>query len=268
MNRFASIATTAALAGSLIGATSAANAVSNFYLVPISDLNATYAPGAIVSFAAVVDINRGDFASISVPSAIAFTTAEFRRDAGTGAGTRPKVVQPVQDNPNNPGTPFFSANAQSFTTTTSKINGSTVFTFQNTVGHTSDTDANGATLAFPAGSYTLGTFNFPIANTNTTGSATVYLPTPFGYSNSANSADGAYTVGVGPTNNILGKDAAGNAVNEPITFPNTGGKFSSLTFKVSGGTGGGGATPAPSSLLVVAMGAIPAVGLLRRRSAK
>ena len=268
MNRFASIATAAALAGSLIGAATTAQAASTIYLVPISDLNTTYAPGAIVSFAAVADINRSDFASLSIPTATAFTTAEFRRDAGTGAGTRPKVVQPTQDNPNNPGNPFFSQSAQSFTTTTSKVNGNTIFTFQNTVGHVADTDATGATVSFPAGSYTLGTFNFPIANTNTTGSATVYLPTPFGYSNSANSADGAYVTGTGPLNTILGKDAAGNAISEPITFPNTGGKFSSLTFKVSGATGGGGATPAPSSLLVVAMGAIPAVGLLRRRAAK
>ena len=277
MNRFASIATTAALAGSLIGATAAANASSLFYLVPISDLTQTYAPGAIVSFAAVVDLNNGNFASFSVPAAIGFTTTEFRRDAGTGAGTRPKVVQPTQDNPNNPGTPFFGASAQSFNTTLSKINGNTVFTFQNTVGHISDTDQNGVTLAVPAQSYTLGTFNFPIANTNTTGSATVYLPTPFGFSSSANSSDGAYVVGTGVLNSILGKDPTGNAISEAITFPSTTGngvgsagnalgKFSALTFKVTSNSVPN--TPAPSSLLVVAMGAIPAVGLLRRRAAK
>ena len=276
MNRFASIATTAALAGALIGAAHSAQATSTIYLVPISDLTQTYAPGAIVSFAAVCDVSRADFASLTVPCATAFVTTEFRRDLGTGTGVRPKVVQPTQDNPNNPGTPFWSASAQSFTTTTSSIGGNTVFTFQNTVGHVADTDANGNTIAFPAGSYTLGTFNFPIANTNTTGSATVYLPTPFGFSSNANATDGNYVVGTGPTLIILGKNAAGTSINDPLVFPditkpgnaaNPTGKFSSLVFKVSGGSTGGN-TPAPSSLLVVAMGAIPAVGLLRRRSAK
>ena len=47
-----------------------------------------------------------------------------------------------------------------------------------------------------------------------------------------------------------------------LTFPNNGTtKFSTLTVNKSAGTN----TPAPSSLLVVAMGAVPMVGVLRRR---
>ena len=271
MNRFASIATTAALAGSLIGATAAANATSLFYLMPISDLTATYAPGARVTFAAVIDLNNAGFASVTVPAAVAFTTVDFTNQPG-GTGIKPKVTQPTADDPNNPGTPNFSKNAQSFTTTTSKINGATVFTFQNTVGQLANTDANGTTIALASGTYTLGTFSFPIATTNTNGTATVYLPTPFGYAISANSADGAFPL-VGGNSVISGKDVNGNALLEQLAFPsvatpgnaaNPVGKFSSLTFKVTANSTGG-ATPAPSSLIVVAMGAIPAIGVLRRR---
>ena len=111
-----------------------------------------------------------------------------------------------------------------------------VQTLQATVGHYAIPNATGdATLAVPAGTYTIATFSFPIAPTNASGSATVYLPTPFGYSDSANSTDGAFQSGFGPTLRINGKDIVGNAIFDPLTFPNTGGKYSSLTFKISGG---------------------------------
>ena len=271
MNRFASIATTAALAGTLIGATAAANAQSNLYMVPLSDLSLTYNPGDTVQFAAVVDLNNAGFASLSIPFAATFTDAQFGEAAGgvdsIDNGSAPFVSgQPTQKDPNNTRQVVFASNAQSYTTTASTYLGSTVYTVQNTVGQVADKKGT-TTVAFPAGTYTLGTFSFPISSKNNTGAATIFLPTPAGYTNSANSADGAYAVGTGALNQILGKNPAGGNVAEPILFPNTGGKFSSLTFKVKT-TGGGGATPAPSSLLVIAMGAIPAVGLLRRRSAK
>ena len=266
MNRFASIATTAALAGSLIGTVSAAQATT-MYLVPISDITATYAPGATVTLAAVVDLTNSSFASVSIPFATAFTSADF----AFTSRNRPAVSgQPTQNDPNAfPAATVFSKNAQSYTTTASKINGNSVYTVQNTVGQLLDTDANGNTVSLAAGTYTLGTFTFPILATNTSGFATVYMPTPFGFSDSANATDGAFMVGTGALNNITGKDIKGNTFNEPVLFPDktavngVNGKYSALHFKVTSSN-----VPAPSSLLVIAMGVLPAVGLLRRRSAK
>ena len=274
MNRFASIATTAALAGSLIGSVSAAQAMSLMYLAPVSDITATYAPGAIVKFNAFVDLGTSSFASFSIPFATAFTSA----DISYGTGKKASVSQANVDDPQNSGTPIFPSVATSFTTTASKVGGNTVYTFQDTVGHVLNTDTSTGstvTLAAPAGTYAIGTFSFQIALSNTTsGSATIYLPTPFGFSDSANATDGAYvsSVGGGPLNYLLGKDIKANNSTDPIAFPGfTGGgangangKYSSLKFKVTTNS----SVPAPSSLLVIAMGVLPAVGLLRRRSAK
>ena len=273
MNRFASIATTAALAGSLIGTVSAANALSNLYMVPISDITATYDPTSSdpavnsVRFSAVVDLSNSSFASLSIPFAAAWTDNEFGGPNSIFNGTSPFV-----DNPNSPnkdpngknGAFAFTKNAQSYTTTASKIGGNTVFTVQNTVGQIADVKG-ATTLALPSGTYTIGTFTFPLAPGNKSGFATIYLPTPFGFSFSANSSDGAFA-GAAPTNRIEGKATDGSGINDPVNFftgatNGTGGKYSSLKFKVAN-------TPAPSSLLVIAMGAIPAIGLLRRRSAK
>ena len=77
MKRFASLATTAALAGSLVGAGTAAQALSNFYLVPISSLSTVYAPGAKVTFAAVMDYNNATTASFSIPTAVAYLGSQF-----------------------------------------------------------------------------------------------------------------------------------------------------------------------------------------------
>ena len=245
MKRLASLLTAAAITGSLLGAAMPAQALSEMYLVPISPLNAYYAPGSIVKFAAVIDLNNGNFASLTVPFATAFTTADFTYQTGS-AGVKPKLDasapnggQPSQINPNS-GDYIFNRNAQAYATTASKINGNTVFTFQNTVGQTADSDINGNTLAIAAGTYTIGVFAFPISSTNTSGRATIYLPTPYGFTSSANSADGAYVVGIGPTNTINGKDVNGNFTNELITFPSTtgtptDGKYSSLTYTVSSG---------------------------------
>ena len=272
MNRFASIATTAAFAGALIGAGTAAQATSELYMIPLSPLTATYNPGDTVRFAAVVDLNTSAFASLNVPFAAAFTGKEFNADIA--GGNAPYVDgQPTQTDPNNTRTTVFNKNVQSYQTTASSIGGSVVYTIQNTVGQVADVKS-GVTLAFAAGTYTVGTFSFPIAATNNTGSATIYLPTPFGYSNSSNATDGGFQVPTGPTLTLLGKAPSGASITEPITFPAINvtpgdGKYSSLTFKVkTTGGGGGGSTPAPSSLLVVAMGALPAIGLLRRRAAK
>ena len=90
MKRLASFITSAALAGSLLGAAGAARAVSEMYLVPISPLNAAYAPGSIVKFAAVIDLNNSNFASLSVPFATAFTTADFTFQTGS-AGIKPEI---------------------------------------------------------------------------------------------------------------------------------------------------------------------------------
>ena len=244
MKRFASLATTAALAGSLIGAGTAAQADSTMYLVPISDINATYSAGATVKFAAVVNLGYGGFGSLSIPIAVAYLSSEF----GT---SRPTYASSSAD-------PIFDlASPVAYSTTASVLGGSKIYSIQGTPGHSAQpNDAGTATVAVAAGIYTLGTFTFPISPANTGTSATVYLPTAFGYSNKANNTDGAF-VGTAPTLSIAGKDILGINTSDPLTFPTTG---KSLTFKVSN-------TPAPSSLLVVAMGAIPAVGVLRRRRA-
>ena len=204
------------------GAAGVAQAASEMYLVPISPLNAAYAPGAVVKFAAVIDLNNGAFASLSVPFATAFTKADFTFQTGS-AGIKPKLDasapnggQPTQIDPNGDGY-VFSKNAQFYTTTASKINGNTVYTFQNTVGQPADSDINGNTLAFAAGTYTIGVFAFPISTTNSTGSVTIYLPTPFGFSNSANSTDGSFNSNLSnpaPTYSILGKDVNGLGISE------------------------------------------------------
>ena len=90
MKRFASFLT-AALAGSLVSAAPVAQADSTMYLVPISDINATYAPGAKVTFAAVIGLGTGAFGSFTVPAAVAYlTTALGMRDQPPST-TRPKT---------------------------------------------------------------------------------------------------------------------------------------------------------------------------------
>ena len=229
MKRFASFLT-AALAGSLVSAAPVAGADSMMYLVPISDLNATYAPGATVQFAAVLDLGVSAFGSFSVPTTVAYATTQF-------GSAKPTFKYDATEDPIEPGTgnPLWNLTTPTvFATTASTINGAKVLTIQASVGHAATPTADHlSTLAVPAGTYTIATFTFPISAVSGLTAATVYLPTAFGYSNSANTADGAYQIGVGPLQAIRCKDVLGNALLEPLTFPNTGGKHSSLTFKVS-----------------------------------
>ena len=246
MKRFASLATTVALAGSLVGT---AHAASVMYFVPVSDINATYLPGAKVTFATYVDLGTSAFGSFSVPGAVAYVTSQFNKPLASSA------VYDQSEDPTQPGSgaPLWGLNSSvGFTTTASLIGGVKVQTIQPTNGHPAIPSADGlSTIAVPAGTYKLATFTFTISSA-ASGDVSVYLPTPLGYSNSANATDGAYVVGVGPTMTINGKDIKGNALSDTLTFS----KANSLTFHVA---------PAPSSLLVVAMGAVPAIGLLRRR---
>ena len=248
MKRFASLATTAALAGSLVGT---AHAASVIYFVPVSDINATYKPGDTVKFATYVDLGTSAFGSFSVPGAVAYVTTQFSKPLASSA------VYDQSEDPTQPGSgaPLWGLNSSvAFTTTASSIGTAKVQTIQPTNGHPAVPSADGtSTLAVPAGTYQLATFTFKIS-TAASGDVSVYLPTPAGYSNSANATDGAYQAGVGPLNLINGKDIKGNAISDTLTFS----KANSLTFHVA---------PAPSSLLVVAMGAVPAIGLLRRRRA-
>ena len=269
MKRFASLITTAALTSSLVGMEQTARASSELYMVPISPLDATYAPGDIVRFAAVVDLNTSAFASLTIPFATAWTDNEFGGASGGHDsiynGTAPYVDgQPTQIDPNGlHGATVFSKNLQYYTTTASNINGNTVYTVQNGVVQLPDIK-NGRTVAFPAGTYTLGTFAFPIAANNDSGSATVYMPTPFGFSDSPTSTDGAFAMGTGPLNGISGRSARiGFDIIESITFPSTtetptNGKYSLLTFKVS-------TVPEPGNLALLVGVATIGVSVLRKR---
>ena len=227
MKRNASFATAAALVGSLVG--TATQAQSTLCLVPISDLNKTYAAGSTVKFAAVLYLGTDKFVSFTVPAAVAYLSTEF----GSARPTVTAVTQAV-----DPNSVFDLATPPAYSTTASKVGGATLYAIQPTLGHSPMLSADGVTaLTVPAGTYTIATFSFPIQPTITGNTATVYLPTPFGFSNSASSADGAFQNGVGPTLTLVGKvkNASGNFFSEPLTFPNDATHFNSLTFKVAGG---------------------------------
>ena len=225
MKRFASLITAAALAGSLISVAPVAQADSTMYLVPISDINASYTPGAIVKFAAVIDLGNSSFAAFSVPTAVAYFPTEF-------GAAKPTAIYDASGDPTNPGNPLWNLTTPVYySTSASAINGAKVLTIQPTVGHDTVSGANGP-LPVAVGTYTIATFAFPIAPT-TTGKAIVWLPTPFGYSSSAFTTDGGYTPGVGPSLSIKGKDIKGALLSDPLTFPDTGGKRRSLTFNVT-----------------------------------
>ena len=109
MNRFAAISASAALAGSLFVPATAANALSELYMVPISPLNVLYSPGDTVHFAAVLDLNTSLFVSPTIPFAAAFTGTEFNADI---ANKKAPFVdgQPTQKDPNNPQVLVFNKN--------------------------------------------------------------------------------------------------------------------------------------------------------------
>ncbi len=242
MKRFASLVTVAALAGSLVGAAATARADSTMYLVPISDISKTYSPGAKVQFAVVLNLGVSTAGFLFVPTAVAYTTSEFARVNSAASA----VVTSAQEDPTNSGLPFWTNDAKSLTTTASVINGWRAYTVQDSVAHTATpiVDADGkaiGTVTVPAGIYTIATFTLPIAAI-AGGSASVYLPTPFGFSNSANATDGAYQYGNGPLFSLDYHDVNGNFLSEPLSFPASGSK---LTFKVNGfGPGSGPGIPA------------------------
>ena len=253
MNRFASLITTAAIAGSLFAAAATAQAASALYLVPISDLNATYAPGASVQFAALVDIGIGSFTSVTVQTAVAYTSSQF-------GSAKPTARYDATPDANNPGSPFWSLNTLPFyNPTASVMGGSTVLAFQPVSSHTAVKDKSGQRIAIPTGTYTVATFTFPISPTIAGNAATVYLPTPFGFTNSALSADGAYQTGVGPMLKIAGKDSQNVTLYDSLAFPNGDGKYSSLSFKVAA------SVPEPGSVALLFSLASVGIGVLRKR---
>ena len=226
MKRIASLLSAAALAGSLVAAPDSAKADSALYLVPISDLNATYAPGATVQFAAVLDLGGSAFSAFSVPAAVAYIASEV-------GAAKPTAAYDLTADPLRPSIPFWSLTAPIYyATTASFLNGAKVQTIQPTAGHAAVSSGTGL-FTVPSGTYTIATFSFPISSTNASGSATVSLPTPFGYTNSGFTADGGYLTGTGPTLTIKGSDVNGDPISDPLTFPNSGAKHSSLTFNVT-----------------------------------
>ena len=266
MKRFASLATTAALAGSLIGAGTAAQAQSTMSLVPVSPLSGKYKAGDIINVAAIINLGSSSFGSFSIPTAVGYVNSQFDDPAGGdySADLTAKFIGPKAGTAG--GTALYtlwslnSPNASS--STSSKINGETVQTVQAVPGHSNTVvkiNNVSTTLAVPAGTYTLATYAFTVASTYTTGPLNLFLPTPLGYSNAAINADGAFT-GSAPTFLINGKTPLGAATSDALSFPVAG---QMLTFNPAAGPN----VPAPSSLLVVAMGAVPAIGVLRRRRA-
>ena len=269
MKRFASLATTAALAGSLIGAGTAAQAVSTITLVPGSgaSLANTYVAGDVINVSAIITLGTSSFGSFSVPTAVGYLNSQFDDPAGGdyGADSNAKFVGPKAGTTGGTATyQLWSLNSPNVSTpTTGKVNGETVQSVQAVPGHSNTVvkiNNVSTTLAVPAGTYTLATFAFTVASTYVSGPLTLYLTTPNGFANAANDADGAFAGGA-PTNSINGKSPAGAAVSESLIFaPGT----TTLTFNPGAVTP---PVPAPSSLIVVAMGAIPAIGVLRRRRA-
>ena len=260
MKRFASLASTVILCGCLVSAGTEAQADSTLYLVPVSDLNATYAPGSRVTFAAFADIGANVFSSVTIPAAIAYTSAEFSNTQPN----KPAVMTDQTEDPTLPGSgqSFWVQAVSSYNTTQSAIRGATLYTFQDTVGHFTVLDAQGNRQAVLGGTYAVATFSFQIASTNRSGSATVYLPTPYGYSVNGNTSDGYYLHGFGPNFTLYGKNVADRDTYDPLTFPNASGKFNSLTFHV-----GSSAVPEPGSFAFFAAGLIGGAILLRKRKA-
>ena len=278
MKRFASLATTTALAGSLIGAGTAAQAASTMSLVPVSSITGTYKAGDIINVAVVLSLGTGSFGTFTCPTAVGYVNSQFD-DPDPGAGIQPAGNGMAGYGPDTTSR-FSGPNAAGTTSlygmwtlntpdvnasTATTLNGETLQSAQAVPGHANTTATIGGaktTLAVPAGTYTLATFAFAVASTYKSGPLTLLLPTAFGYSNAVNNTDGAYVAGSGPSMLINGKaPSGGTPIAEPLSFPTAGAK---LTFNAPAT---GGATPAPSSLIVVAMGAVPAIGVLRRRRA-
>ena len=275
MKRFASLATTAALAGSLLIAGNASQAASyNLYLVPTGATKNLALTTKSVSFRVLVDINDTNVTTLTIGPAIAvntpnsvlrFTTTTAGVVAISSSFTPDKSqFQPAVDDFNNQGLdpagapPLWDQSAK-INTATRTVGSQEVRYFQGGVGHTAYNLSTGGVAAIPAGTYTVGSYTIPlntVAGGITNGSSVAFqLPSAFGLADPNNNT----------TQDFFTDNFSGNP-SPTVSFPNNGTtKFSSLTYTFGTGTP---ATPAPSSLLVVAMGAVPMVGVLRRRSLK
>ena len=249
MNRFASFATKAVLAGSLLGASLAANAQVNLYLVPITPLGSV-TPGSVVRFAVVTDIVQNNLTALTIGAAVTYDTTYFDpaglvQDPNTGA-------YPAADGKFND--PLWGLSpGTNLGTTTSGPNGAGVATVQTAAGH-----AKIGTNKIAPGTHTVCTYSFPTL-ASAKGNATIYLPTAFNFNSGAGAAATS-------SDTLQGAVSGTPALPTGFTFDTSAGstKPASLTYTI----GSAATTPAPSSLLVVALGAIPAAGLLRRRASK
>ena len=263
MKRFASLATAAALAGSLLGAATAAQADSTMSLVPISPLSGTYAAGDCISFATVLNLGTSSFGAFSVPSAVGYLNSQFDTPAtdgsSYGAGYA-RFVAPQLDGHDLPTYPLWTLNAPDVNTPTkSALNGETVQSAQAVPGHSKTVGrflGVPTTLAVPAGTYSLAMYTFTVASTYKSGPLTLFLPTPLGFSDSSFDTDGAFVNGFGPTYLINGKSRTGDAIAEPLSFPLAG---QMLTFNSTA------AVPEPGSLALLFGMASLGLSVLRKR---
>ena len=262
MKRFSSLATAAALAGSLLGIGTAAQADSTMRLVPISPLSGTYAAGDYISFATVLNLGSGSFGSFSVPTAVGYLRSQFDDPAtdgsSYGADITAKFIGPHVFG--TAGYTLWTLNSPDVNASTSgKINGEAVQSAQVAVGHPNTAvKINGVntTLAVPAGTYSLAIFSFTVASTYKSGPLTLFLPTPLGFSDSSFDTDGAFVNGFGPTYLINGKSRTGDAIAEPLSFPLAG---QMLTFNSIA------AVPEPGSVALLFGMATVGVSILRKR---
>ena len=249
MKRFASFAAKSALAGSLLGASIGANAQVNLYLVPITPLG-TVTAGSVVRFAVVTDVVQNNLQALTIGAAVTYDTAFFdskglAQDPNTGK--YPAADGPFAD-------PLWGLSpGTNIGTTTGGPNGVGLTTVQTAAGH-----AKIGTTKLAVATHTVCTYSFPTLF-GASGDATIYLPSAFGFNNGSGAAATS-------SDTLQGIATGTPALPAGFTFDTTPGsaKPASLTYKISGAA----TTPGPSSLLVVALGSVPAVGLLRRRVAK
>ena len=176
MKRFASLATSTALAGALLIAGSAAShAVTTYamYLQPISSTTITPGASSLFTFRALVDIpaqdaNNNGTISLTLGATFIYNTVITGPTPVPGPGivSNRGKFKFTKDNSEFPplagsGTATFDLTlGASFSTATSGA-----LTYQGSAGHTKQTDPNtGSVLTVPAGTYTIGTFAVPITN--------------------------------------------------------------------------------------------------------
>ena len=269
MNRIASLFSTAALAGSLLTAGIVSHAANyNLYLVPTGATSNLPLTTKSVSFRVLVDINTPGVNTLTIGPAIAvktpnsvlkFTTlaagavvsASFAPDKSQ---FQPAVADAVAQGQDPAGAPALWDQTAKLNYATRTVAGQEVKYVQGGVGHTAYNDTTlGVVDAIPVGTYTVGSYSISlntVAGGITNGSSVAFqLPSAFGLAD--------------PNSNTTQDFFSDSVGNPTVSFPNNGTtKFNSLTYTF--GTSATG-TPAPSSLLVVAMGAVPMVGVLRRR---